>query len=197
MIWAATTDLVMLAMANWSSTRRSRASSALPTTPLQVPSAVITVAVIPPPSPISSLAAASSKAAWNCAASTSVTGSSLTAANAAVGKAVGCSVGSAVGDAATADSAAAIDSVLLDAATDDSDDGLASVAAGTGAHAASTTTTASGTSPRRCLLIPALPPILSASVRRPSWRLELERVEDGHRCLNDVLELRAMSRDRD
>ena len=77
---AATTDLVTLAMANWSSTRTPRISSALPVAPLQVPSADITVAAIPPPPAISL------RAAWNLAASSAETGSSLMSANSAVGR---------------------------------------------------------------------------------------------------------------
>ena len=80
--WAATTDLVMLAIVNWSSTRRSRTPSALPVVPLQVPSGVITVADIPPP-PVTSWVA---RAALSLAARSSGTGSSLIAANAEVGK---------------------------------------------------------------------------------------------------------------
>src|SRR3954469_23541912 len=76
----------MLAMANWSSTCRSRTPSALPTAPLQVPSAVITVAVIPPLSPKPSLSTKSSSAACSLVANPSVTGSSLMAANLATGK---------------------------------------------------------------------------------------------------------------
>src|SRR4029077_3178742 len=83
MTWAATTDLTMLAIANWSSTWRSRTPSAFPVVPLQVPLAVMTVADMPPP-PVTSCEA---KAAWSLAANALDTGSSLMAVKAATGKA--------------------------------------------------------------------------------------------------------------
>lgn len=87
---AAITDLVILPMASWSSGRMSRTPFAVPTAPLQVPLALITVAVIPPPpAPL----AASLRIAWNTAAASSETGSSRMSANAAVGKAAARSLG--------------------------------------------------------------------------------------------------------
>ena len=83
MTWAAITGFVELAIASWSSTRMARTPSAVPVAPLQVPSAVITVAVIPPPP------AMASRAAWNFAAVSEETGSELMAANASDGNGAG------------------------------------------------------------------------------------------------------------
>ncbi len=82
---AAMIGFVPLAMPNWLSGCMSWTPSAVPAAPLQVPSAVITVADTPPPP------AMPSSAACNFAANSSVTGDSLMAANMAMGKGAACS----------------------------------------------------------------------------------------------------------
>ena len=85
--WAAMMGLVPLAMPNWLSGCMSWTPSALPAAPLHVPSAVMTVAVIPPPP------AMSARIAWNLAATSAGTGSPLSAAKAPVGKTLGATDG--------------------------------------------------------------------------------------------------------
>jgi hypothetical protein len=113
--------------------------SALPAAPLQVPSAVITVADIPPPSAISS------RADWKSAAVASVTGSSLIAANAAVGKgAIGTVDVSDTGGATVVDGGGA---------TVDATGAVVSVPLGVELHATNASTKANIKTRPGCVLI--------------------------------------------